>query len=275
MDAAYWQFRCSASSRLNRAPCVRGSRCILGGGRASVSRSDPPRGKSRNGYFECGRSIFGSRAQGAAPVRRSVRQCRCSVLIFTPVVREGQIAELRWDYLNAAAAELFNLAAGVAIGSSTTCVRPVGWNEDLLFDDRLAPLAERGGREAFDVRVQGDNGEQWFHVAGVSLEGSDVAWVGDVSPRVHAEQALAEADCRKDESLATLAHELRNPLAPIHQVAAILEQPGLTDERRTWCIAVLRRQSAAMALLLDDLLDVSRITRGALALREEPFALKE
>jgi signal transduction histidine kinase/ActR/RegA family two-component response regulator len=194
--------------------------------------------------------------------------------IVTPVVRDGQVTELRWDYLNEAAAHLFNEGAVVVVGSSTSYVRPAGWDADILLE-RLAPLGQRHGRDAFDVRVQVGNGEQWFHVVAASLDGSVVAWFGDVTARVRAEQALAEADRQKDEFLATLAHELRNPLAPIRQVAEILEQPGLTDGRRKWCTTLLRRQSAAMALLLDDLLDVSRITRGALSLRKEAVALKE
>ncbi len=194
--------------------------------------------------------------------------------VVTPVLRDGRIAELRWDYLNEEAARLFNRDAGLVVGSSTLSVRPAGWDADLLLD-QLAPLAERDGRDAFDVRVHGADGEQWFHVVAASLGGSVVAWCGDVTPRVRAEQALSEADRRKDEFLATLAHELRNPLAPIRQVAELLEQPGLSEERRKWCITVLRRQSAAMALLLDDLLDVSRITRGTLTLRREFVAARE
>ena len=194
--------------------------------------------------------------------------------IVTPVLRAGRITELRWDYLNEAAAQLFSPTAEVVIGSSTAYVRPRGWDADVLLD-RLAPLAKGDGRDAFDVRVQGENGEQWFHVVAASLGGSVVAWFGDVTARVRVEQALADADRRKDEFLATLAHELRNPLAPIRQVAEILEQPGVTDGQRKWCTTLLRRQSAAMALLLDDLLDVSRITRGALTLRKEAVALKD
>ncbi|SAL52239.1 PAS/PAC sensor hybrid histidine kinase [Caballeronia cordobensis] len=194
--------------------------------------------------------------------------------IVTPVLRDGHIAELRWDYLNEAAARLFNPAAGVIVGSSTLYVSPAGWDADLLLS-RLAPLAERDGRDAFDVRVDKAEGDQWFHVVAASLSGSVVAWFGDVTARVRAEWALEEADRRKDEFLATLAHELRNPLAPIRQVAEILAQPRLTDEGRKWCVTVLRRQSAAMALLLDDLLDVSRITRGALTLRKEVVSLRE
>jgi len=194
--------------------------------------------------------------------------------VLMPVVRDGELAEFRWDYLNEAAAELFSQPTAVVLGSSTSFVSPIGWDANVLLK-RLSPLAEGKGRDSFDLQVNGDNGEQWFHVVAASLEGSIVAWFGDITPRVQAERALAEADRLKDEFLATLAHELRNPLAPIRQVAEILEQPGLTDERREWCISVLRRQSAAMALLLDDLLDVSRITRGALTLRKEPVAVKE
>jgi PAS domain S-box-containing protein len=79
--------------------------------------------------------------------------------------------------------------------------------------------------------------------------------------------ALRETDRRKDEFLATLAHELRNPLAPIRQAALIAQAPGATDTQKRWSHDVISRQVAHMSLLLDDLLDVSRITRGSLELR--------
>lgn len=72
---------------------------------------------------------------------------------------------------------------------------------------------------------------------------------------------------RKDQFLATLAHELRNPLAPIRTAAALIRKPQITSAQRTWCNDVIERQVQNMSLLLDDLLDVSRITRGALELR--------
>jgi len=194
--------------------------------------------------------------------------------VLTPLMRNDQVDEFRWDYLNDAAAQLFSQQAAAVIGSSTTFVHPEGWDANFLLD-RLAPLANGAGRDSFDLRVEGRDGEQWFHVVAASLDGSVVAWFGDITPRVQAERLLAEADRQKDEFLATLAHELRNPLAPVRQVAEILEQRGLSDERRRWCITVLRRQSAAMALLLDDLLDVSRITRGALTLRKEPVLIED
>lgn len=90
-----------------------------------------------------------------------------------------------------------------------------------------------------------------------------------------AEEALREADRRKDRFLATLAHELRNPLAPIRQAAALARSPGVPPERLRWSVEVIERQAARMALLLDDLLDVSRITRGRLRLHRRRVELAE
>jgi PAS domain S-box-containing protein len=91
----------------------------------------------------------------------------------------------------------------------------------------------------------------------------------DVTERRQNEQTLRDADRRKDEFLATLAHELRNPLAPIRQAAMIAKAPSATDAQKRWSHDVISRQVDHMALLLDDLLDISRITRGALQLRVE------
>jgi signal transduction histidine kinase len=88
----------------------------------------------------------------------------------------------------------------------------------------------------------------------------------EVEARSH---ELREADRRKDEFLATLAHELRNPLAPIRHAVRLLESPAVTDGQRRWAREVISRQVQRMALLLDDLLDVSRITRGRLDLKFE------
>jgi CheY-like chemotaxis protein/two-component sensor histidine kinase len=85
---------------------------------------------------------------------------------------------------------------------------------------------------------------------------------------------LQLADRRKDEFLATLAHELRNPLAPIRQAAALAAHADATPEQVRWSHAVIARQSAHMARLLDDLLDVSRITRGRLEVRPTRVALR-
>jgi signal transduction histidine kinase/ActR/RegA family two-component response regulator len=87
------------------------------------------------------------------------------------------------------------------------------------------------------------------------------------------EEALREGDRRKDEFLATLAHELRNPLAPIRHAVKLLELPAADERQRQWGRDVIARQVQRMALLLDDLLDVSRITRGRLELKKSHIDL--
>jgi signal transduction histidine kinase/CheY-like chemotaxis protein len=97
----------------------------------------------------------------------------------------------------------------------------------------------------------------------------------EIQDRQRAEAALKEDDRRKDEFLATLAHELRNPLAPIRHAAGVFFNDRATDAQRQRSAAIIERQVRHMALLLDDLLDISRITRGKLTLRRAPHALAE
>ena len=87
------------------------------------------------------------------------------------------------------------------------------------------------------------------------------------------EEALREADQRKDEFLALLAHELRNPLAPIRYALAANRKAERTPEQRKWAEEIMERQVAHMSRLLDDLLDISRITRGTLELKKAPAEL--
>jgi PAS domain S-box-containing protein len=97
----------------------------------------------------------------------------------------------------------------------------------------------------------------------------------DESERRRAEEALRNADKRKDEFLATLAHELRNPLAPICTGLHLLELSDDNPAARTEVRGMLVRQSQHMVRLIDDLLDVSRITRGKLELRRCEVELGE
>ena len=87
------------------------------------------------------------------------------------------------------------------------------------------------------------------------------------------EEALREADHRKDEFLAMLAHELRNPLAPIRYALGANRKANRTPEQRRWADEIMERQVTHMSRLLDDLLDVSRITRGSLELKKAPTEL--
>jgi PAS domain S-box-containing protein len=87
-------------------------------------------------------------------------------------------------------------------------------------------------------------------------------------------QRLREADARKDEFLAMLAHELRNPLAPIRVAAEVLRRSNVQDERVRKASDVVARQCDHLTSLVDDLLDVSRVTRGAIELQMRPVAIR-
>ena len=95
----------------------------------------------------------------------------------------------------------------------------------------------------------------------------------EIESELRQQRDWRDADRRKDEFLATLAHELRNPLAPIRQAALISKAPTATDAQKRWSHDVIDRQVQHMSLLLDDLLDISRVTRGTLALRMQSTEL--
>jgi len=99
--------------------------------------------------------------------------------------------------------------------------------------------------------------------------------IQDVTDRVNAEEALRQADQRKNEFLAMLAHELRNPLAPIASGAQLLGQDNLDPARTRQISAIIARQARHMAGLVDDLLDVSRVTRGLVALSKSRIDINE
>ena len=110
--------------------------------------------------------------------------------------------------------------------------------------------------------------------------GNVTEWFGaasDVTERKATEQALREreealsdADRRKDEFLAMLAHELRNPLAPIGNASELLSRTLQNDARAQTAVGVIKRQVVQMTRLVDDLLDVSRITQGRIQLKKQP-----
>jgi signal transduction histidine kinase len=105
--------------------------------------------------------------------------------------------------------------------------------------------------------------------ANQELEAANRSLQTEVTERTRAELALKEADRHKDEFLAMLAHELRNPLAPIHNAVALMHRTPLTDPQMTWSRDVIARQLSHLTRLVDDLLDVSRITRGKINLNKE------
>ena len=90
----------------------------------------------------------------------------------------------------------------------------------------------------------------------------------------HVGEALREADRRKDEFLATLAHELRNPLAAIGTAMELMRHLRNDDEKAAWARDMTTRQVAHLSRMIEDLLDVSRITQGKVELRHEPLDIR-
>jgi signal transduction histidine kinase len=109
--------------------------------------------------------------------------------------------------------------------------------------------------------------------ANATLAARNTALQVEIAQRARAEQRLREADTRKDEFLAMLAHELRNPLAPLQNALSIrrLALAGSEDELQD----LMERQLALLVRMLDDLLDVARITRSKMLLRRSPTSLRD
>src|SRR3569833_1197873 len=105
--------------------------------------------------------------------------------------------------------------------------------------------------------------------ANTELEQTNQTLQNEIAERNRVEQALKAADRHKDEFLAMLAHELRNPLAPILNAVQLMRKKPLTDPQLLWSRDVIERQLRHLTRLVDDLLDVSRITRGKINLSRE------
>ncbi len=95
----------------------------------------------------------------------------------------------------------------------------------------------------------------------------------DITERKQMEESLRESDRRKEEFIAMLAHELRNPVAPIRNAGELLARLA-TDERQVALASVLKRQTEQLSRLLDDLLEVARVTQGRIELRREIVAIQ-
>lgn len=100
-----------------------------------------------------------------------------------------------------------------------------------------------------------------------------VCYFRDITAQVKTRQALTDADRQKDEFIATLSHELRNPLASIDTAAQLLQAEQLEPGALAWAAQVVQRQSRAMRRVLDDLLDVTRLTLGRLTLHKQRVKL--
>lgn len=147
----------------------------------------------------------------------------------------------------------------------------------------IAPYVQRvlaGEQVDFEIQVPfPELNLRWVHATyspDFDAEGQVrgfVVHVLDISERKRAQDALKDIARRKDEFLAMLAHELRNPLAPISNALHIMAHSGLDETRLSWCREIIGRQVEHMVRLVDDLLDVSRISQGKIELKKEPLEL--
>ncbi len=170
---------------------------------------------------------------------------------------------------------------GLPLFEALPDVRNQGYEELLLGTFSTGkPFIGRGMRILVEEQAGAPPKERFVDLIYNPVRDSDGNVIGifaqghDVTDQVVAVKALQVADRRKDEFLATLAHELRNPLAPIRQGAAIARSPRVTEERRAWALGIIDRQVTHMAVLLDDLLDVSRISRGKINLSIRRVSLR-
>ncbi|QJD79499.1 PAS domain S-box protein [Spirosoma rhododendri] len=184
----------------------------------------------------------------------------------------------RW---NAGAQQLFGYAAEEAIGQSAALIFTP---EDRAKGEpaREIQTARREGR-APDERYHVRKDSTQLYVSGVvsplhDMAGQLLGYVKvarDLSERKHMEQALLAADQRKNEFLSMLAHELRNPLAPILNGLQYLALTSSDTSTLDPLLAMMNRQMSHLVRLVDDLLDVSRISRGRIELRREPIDLTQ
>src|SRR4051812_22188540 len=141
----------------------------------------------------------------------------------------------------------------------------------------IQPFVDRilaGEQVAYERLVElpglGRRWVKWAYTPTHDASGNVDGWVA-TGMDIH---STKETERRKDEFLATLAHELRNPLAPIRNAVAILGRKGSQDPEVAWSQGVIERQIESLSRLIDDLLDIERISRGRFELRREPVALE-
>lgn len=163
------------------------------------------------------------------------------------------------------------------------------WLDDYIHPDDqtqlnavIAEAIKAKGMFEFEHRVRRADGTfGWALSRAVPLvdeRGTVTEWFGaarDITKRRNAEEALREADRRKNEFLATLAHELRNPLAPMRHGLEIAKKDGQLGSRVRRVIEIMDRQLNHLVHLVDDLMDVGRISTGKIELRHERVSLRK
>jgi PAS domain S-box-containing protein len=135
----------------------------------------------------------------------------------------------------------------------------------------IEELKVHGRTVPYEKQYIRKDGTRWWGLFAATRLSDDegVEFVIDITERKEVEQALQESDRRKDEFLATLAHELRNPLAPISNALTILRMDQEITPTVDHLYGIMERQVTSLVRLVDDLLEISRISRGKIELRKE------
>ena len=220
-------------------------------------------------------------------LRRTQEELRATSERLELAQRVGKIGTFEWDIStgtmrsSATQEELYGLPPGGFGG------RAERWRQAMHDEDRpraeadmMSSIAEKTDFETEFRVVRPDQETRWIAAKGkvfYNERGEPERMVGvniDVTERKRIEEALMEAGRRKDEFLATLAHELRNPLAPIRNAVEIIKSTGQPHPDLTMSQEVIDRQVQVMARLLEDLFDVSRISRNQLELRKTRIELR-
>ena len=188
--------------------------------------------------------------------------------------------ELHFLRINPALAEMSGLTTGDHLGKTLGEALPVlasGFSEAL--QDVLSSGRSIINREITFEAAAASGAERCWLCSFYPVKTPDGTILGvgsvvaDIDDRKRMEKTLRDADQRKDHFLAMLAHELRNPLAPISNAVQLMRLQGASGPNLAWSIDVIGEQIKHMTRIVDDLLDVSRITRGTVVLQKEPIAL--
>jgi PAS domain S-box-containing protein len=217
------------------------------------------------------------RKQAEAALRESERRARRLieaniVAVFT--ANEQHILEANDVFLNMVGHTRAELEAGLLDW------RPLTPDEHV--DSRtqaLQQLIDQGRCEPYEKEFRRPDGSRVPMLIGAAvIQYQPLTWVSfaaDLTLQKQAQQLLKDADRRKDQFLALLSHELRNPLAPLRNAVHILEQLGDAEPLLVKTRGMIGRQVAHLTRLVDDLLDVSRVTQGKIVLRRGVIALND
>lgn len=176
----------------------------------------------------------------------------------------------RFTYVNSQAERMLDRTPGDLLGK-------VIWDE---YPGLVGSEFEKAYHQAANFRLASNltafypDHQRWYETNCYPAPNGITIYFRNVTERVKVEEALKQSDRRKDEFLATLAHELRNPLAPIRSGLEVIRRMGDDREQLEGTLDILQRQTNQIVHLVDDLLDISRISQGKIHLRKERIELK-